>query len=90
MRTLYIYIPETLADWEPGHVIAELCSGRYLKDRSLRYNAVLCGLTVDSITTMGGLHLQPDTLISDIRPGGDGHLAGSGTGTGAGKSAQDP
>ena len=32
MRTLYIYIPETLADWEPGHVLAELRSGRYSKD----------------------------------------------------------
>ncbi len=23
MRTLYLYVPDTLADWEPGHVIAE-------------------------------------------------------------------
>ncbi len=71
MRTLYLYIPETMADWEPAHVIAELGSGRYLKDRSLRYHTVLCGNTMARITTMGGLHLQPDTLFTGIRPAGD-------------------
>ena len=46
MRTLYFYILNTLADWEPGHVTAELCSGRYLKDPALRYSVVLCGSTL--------------------------------------------
>jgi putative intracellular protease/amidase len=68
MRTLYIYIPETLADWEPGHVLAELRSGRYLKDPGLRYTVVLCGRTMDPVTTMGGLHLAPDIIITAIHP----------------------
>ena len=68
MPVLYLYIPDTLADWEPGHVLAELRSGRYLKDPSLRYDVVLCGRTMDAITTMGGLHLTPDVPVSDIRP----------------------
>ncbi len=29
MRTLFLYILDTMADWEPGHVMAELRSGRY-------------------------------------------------------------
>jgi putative intracellular protease/amidase len=70
MSVIYLYIPETLADWEPGHVIAELRSGRYLKDPGQRYDVILCGRTLDTITTMGGLHLTPDVLIADIRPGG--------------------
>ena len=45
MRTLYLYVLDTLADWEPGHVLAELRSGRYLKDPALRYSVVLCGST---------------------------------------------
>lgn len=69
MPSLYLYILETLADWEPGYILAELRSGRYLNDPSLRYDVVLCGRTRDPITTMGGLRLKPDILISDIRPG---------------------
>lgn len=69
MRTLYLFIPDTLADWEPGLALAELGSGRYLKSPSHRYTVILCGCTQDAITTMGGLHLTPEMLINDIRPG---------------------
>jgi putative intracellular protease/amidase len=69
MRTIYFTILDTLSDWEAGHVLAELRSGRYLKDPSFRYDVVLCGRTMDTITTMGGLHLKPDVLIGDIQPG---------------------
>jgi len=68
MRTLYLYVLDTLADWEPGHVMAELRSGRYLKDPALRYSVVLCGSTLDTVTTMGGLQLVPEILIGDIQP----------------------
>lgn len=68
MRTLYLYVLDTLADWEPGHVMAELVSGRYLKDPALRYSVVLCGSTREPVTTMGGLHLAPEILTGDIRP----------------------
>lgn len=69
MRKIYVYIQDTLADWEPGHVLAVLHDGRYLKDPALRYDIVLCGRTMDTITTMGGLHLKPDMLIAEIHPG---------------------
>jgi putative intracellular protease/amidase len=39
------------------------------EEPSLRYDVVLCSRTMDTITTMGGLHLMPDMLIGDIRPG---------------------
>ena len=68
MRKLYLFILDTLADWEPGHVLAELRSGRYLKDNRLRYKVVLCGRTMDPITTMGGLVLKPDITIGAICP----------------------
>jgi putative intracellular protease/amidase len=68
MPTLYLYILDTLSDWETGNVLAELHTGRYLKDPTLRYKVVLCGLTTDPVTTMGGLTLKPDILIADIRP----------------------
>lgn len=70
MPTLYLYVIDTLSDWEPAHVTAELRSGRFLKDPALRYDVVLCGRTMERITTMGGIPMIPDVLISDIRPGG--------------------
>ena len=68
MRTLYLYIPETMADWEPGHILAELRSGRYLKEPSLKFNIVLCGRTMDVVTTMGGISLTPEMLVGEIQP----------------------
>ena len=68
MRTLYLYTPDKMADWEPGHVLAELRSGRYLRDPGLKYTIVLCGRTMEPITTMGGIRMVPKVLISDIRP----------------------
>jgi putative intracellular protease/amidase len=68
MRTLYLYTPDTLADWEAGHVLAELHSGRYFRDPSLRYNVIPCGRTKDTVTTMGGLNISPEVLVADIQP----------------------
>lgn len=31
MFTIYVYVLDTLADWELGHVTSELNSGRFLK-----------------------------------------------------------
>jgi putative intracellular protease/amidase len=68
MHTLYLYVPDTMADWEPGHILAELRSGRYLKNPALKYHVVPCGRTMDSVTTMGGIHIAPEVLVDDIRP----------------------
>ena len=68
MRTLYLYTPDTLADWEAGHALAELRSGRYLKDPSRKYNVVSCGRTMDVITTMGGIRITPEMVVEDIQP----------------------
>jgi putative intracellular protease/amidase len=68
MRRLYFFITDTLADWEAGHVLAELRSGRYLKDPALRYDVVLCGRTMKTVTTMGGIRMYPEIRIRDIQP----------------------
>lgn len=38
MYTIYVYVLDTLADWELGYVISELNSGRFLK----RVHNVFC------------------------------------------------
>ncbi len=68
VRTLYLYVLDTFADWEPGYVLAELHSGRFLKEPDQRYTLVLCGSTPATIMTMGGMHFVPEILIQDIVP----------------------
>lgn len=68
MPRIYLYLLDTLADWEPGHVLAELHSGRYLKDPTQRYEIVPFGHTMDAITTMGGLKLRPEITVADLQP----------------------
>ena len=65
-RLLYLYVLDTMADWEPAYLLPELVSGRFLASPDLRYQVRLCGLTRDPITTMGGLRLVPDITIDEI------------------------
>jgi putative intracellular protease/amidase len=63
---LYLYIQDTMADWEPAYLLAELVSGRFFEHPDQKYQLRLCGRTRDPITTMGGIHLVPDMTIDDI------------------------
>lgn len=66
MFTIYIYILDTLADWELGHVISELNSGRFFKKDVQRVSLKTVSLSKEPIHTMGGLTIVPDCLIDDI------------------------
>lgn len=70
-RIMYLYVPDTMSDWEPGYILAELGSGRFFRDPKTPFSLVLCGGTLDPITTMGGIRLVPDICIQDIQPGPD-------------------
>lgn len=67
-RLLYLYILDTMSDWEPAYLLAELVSGRFFEHPEMPYQLQLCGRSLDSITTMGGIHLAPDMLIDDVEP----------------------
>jgi putative intracellular protease/amidase len=66
IKTVYFYVLDTLADWESGYALAELRSGRYFKDRSLRYDIKTVGLNMDPVTTMGGIRILPDLTVADM------------------------
>ena len=68
---MYLYILDTMADWEPGYILAELGSGRFFRSPEDRYTLQLCGRTREPVTTMGGLCLVPDITIADIKPDAD-------------------
>ncbi len=74
MFTVYVYVLDTLADWELGHVISELHSGRFFKRDAPEVSLKTVSVTKEPIHTMGGLQIMPDCLIDDIVVGETGVL----------------
>lgn len=66
MNTVYVYVLDTLADWELGYVTSELNSGRFFKKDAPRVSLKTVSYSKEPIKTMGGLTIVPDCLISDI------------------------
>lgn len=65
-RTCYIYVLDTLADWEIGFITAELNSGRYLDKSKEKLTLIKIGNTLKPIKTMGGITITPDKDLSNV------------------------
>ncbi|MBT2469586.1 glutamine amidotransferase [Streptomyces sp. ISL-66] len=60
-RVVHVAVYDTFADWETGHTTA------HLAQRGYQVRTV--GLTADRpVTTMGGLRIQPDLALTNLRP----------------------
>ena len=64
-RTAHLGIYHTLADWEVGLVV-ELRTGRFT---GTSWNIVTVAESLEPVITMGGLRIQPDTVLDDLDPG---------------------
>ena len=60
MFTIYVYVLDTLADWELGYVTSELNSGRFFKKGAQRVSLKTVSASRETVTTMGGLTIVPD------------------------------
>jgi putative intracellular protease/amidase len=65
-KTCYVYVLDTLADWEIGYVTAELHSGRYIDQGSGIVSLVKIGNSLKPVTTMGGMSITPDLDIESV------------------------
>ena len=83
MKTIYVYVQDTMADWEAGYALAELHSGRFFHASAQPVRVKTCALSREPIMTMGGVRLLPDLTVDEIclvdaamliLPGGDGWL----------------
>jgi putative intracellular protease/amidase len=63
--TAHVAIYDTLADWEVGHLLAELRTGRFT---GTTFEVVTVGESLEPITTMGGVRIVPDALLADLEP----------------------
>lgn len=77
---VYLYVMDTMADWEIGYLTAELNSGRFYRKGISPSKIVTVGITKAPVTTMGGLQILPDITVEEldmnnmaalILPGGD-------------------
>lgn len=66
MVTIYVYVLDTLADWELGYVTSELNSGRFFKKGAKDVSLKTVSNTKEAIKTMGGLTIVPDCTIEDM------------------------
>ena len=66
MFTVYIYVLDTLADWELGYVTAELNSRRFFKKDAPEVSVKTVAISTEPVKTMGCLTIVPDCTISEI------------------------
>lgn len=64
--TAHIALYDTLADWEIGHLLVELRTGRFT---GTPWNIVTVAELAEPITTMGGLRVVPDLVLDQLAPG---------------------
>jgi putative intracellular protease/amidase len=62
----YLYLLDTLADWETGYVTAELNSNRYFREGAPHYSVKTFSAGKKIITSMGGIRIVPDCSIEEI------------------------
>ncbi len=74
MVSIYVYLLDTMADWEMGHVMAELGSKRYFKKDAPEISIKKVSLTKEPVCTMGGFQILPDCLLEEMELGKDSML----------------
>lgn len=64
---LYLYVLDTLADWEIAHLTAEVHSRRFFADRNAAVPILKVGASLEEITTMGGMRIRPDLALDQLK-----------------------
>lgn len=66
MITIYVYVLNTLADWELGHLTSELNSRRYFKKNAKEVEVKTVSVSKAPVRTMGGLSIVPDCTVEEM------------------------
>lgn len=60
-RTAYVFVFDGFADWEPASALAEL-------RRTFGFSVQTIALAREPVTSMGGMKILPDLLLTEVRP----------------------
>jgi len=63
---IFLYVLDTLADWEISLLIAEINSGRYLRKNIEKPKIIKVGNNLSPIKTMGGIEIIPDIEVDNM------------------------
>lgn len=66
-QVVYLFVFDTLADWEPGYAITGINNPQFQKQPG-RYSVKTVGLNLEPVTTIGGVRIQPDLALDDLIP----------------------
>lgn len=67
MKTVYVYVMDTMADWEIGYCLAELNSKRFFRKNAAEISVKTVSLSKKPVKSMGGLTIVPDLAVNDIQ-----------------------
>ena len=67
MTTVYVYVMNTMADWEIGYCLAELHSKRFFRKDAREISVKTVSLSKEPVKSMGGLTIVPDLTIKDVQ-----------------------
>lgn len=73
-KIAYLYVFDTMADWEIAFLTAELNTGRFFRKGAPKYTVRTFGLSKNPITSMGGIRILPDCALEDCLPENAGAL----------------
>lgn len=68
MKTVYVYVQNTMADWEAGYAAAELRSGRFFRKGAAPLALKTFSLDEEPVVSMGGMRILPDLAIDALSP----------------------
>ena len=63
--TVHVAIYDDFADWEVGHLLVELRTGRFT---GVAWDVVTVAESIEAVTTMGGMRVLPDVALGDVEP----------------------
>ncbi|WP_367131275.1 DJ-1/PfpI family protein [Saccharothrix sp. HUAS TT1] len=66
-ETVHLALYDALADWEFGFAAAQINTPQFQKAPG-RYRVRTVGLTLDPVTSIGGLRITPDVALADVEP----------------------
>jgi transcriptional regulator GlxA family with amidase domain len=66
-RIVHLFVFDTMADWEAAFAVAAINNPQFQLMPG-RFQVATAGLRRESVTTTGGIRIQPDLALSEISP----------------------
>lgn len=66
MTKVYVYVMNTMADWEAANIMAELNSRRFFKKDAKEIEVKTVAVSKNPVYSMGGLAITPDITLNEL------------------------